>query len=454
MKRFLPIIAIFAAILMGACSSSGGTYTNIVPSAKVTSMMLYHDSIPYLSSTYFKVLELADTGLIANEDSIRYGTNLEKIRTVFSFETTPGLATLHMGDTTFYLKGRDTIDYTKKPIYLTVESSDGKQIKTYEIRVNAHQVDPDLYVWKTLTAQAYEAPMEGDQQLLLFGGMFYLYVGTGDRVYLYTSTDGSTWQPRSTDLPTSCRVRSIIADDSLGFYYAEGSQLLQSTDGQQWTNTLAGGATDSLVTMLFCFPAPDGERCPWLLAEDEDPTQWQLQYMQGGQLVNYQAVSRLTFPTSGFSCVPFSAVSERPRVLLLGGYMEDGSMSSVRWNWEYIPGRGVRMATYTNQRSSFPAIAHSSVVWYNNQLMLFGSIDSVGTYQSRTIYQSTDEGLNWTEMDTTKCVMPQTFQSRKKVSAQVCHDGLDLIVAGGSDNMTTYRDVYMGRVQSIGWDKK
>lgn len=417
-------------------------------------MLLTHDSFPYLSSTYFKVLELADTGLIANEDSIRYGTPLEKIRTLFSFETTPGLAVLHQGDTTFYLTGRDSIDYTKTPIYLTVESSDAKHIKTYEIRVNAHQVDPDLYVWKTLTAQAYDVPMEGDQQLLLIGGMFYLYVGTGDQVYLYTSTDGSTWQLRSTNLPASCRVRSIIADDSLGFYYAEGSQLLQSTDGQQWINILAAGAPDSLLTMLFWFNNPAGERCPWLLARAADPTQWQLQYVEDGKLVDYQMVPRATFPTSGFSCVPFSAVSERPRMLLLGGYMDDGSMSSMRWNWEYIPGRGIRMATYTNNRSSFPAIAHSSVVWYNNQLMLFGSIDSVGTYQSRTIYQSTDEGLNWTEMDTAKCVMPQTFQSRKKVSVLVCHEGLDLIVAGGSDNMTTYRDVYMGRVQSIGWDKK
>lgn len=452
MRHFLYILTLTAAVFMAACSNNRSSYT---PSsvAKLTGFRVVHDSFPNLSSTLFTIQELSDTGLVFNADSIAFATRIDSLATFFSFAATPGSATISYPDTTRSLTGSDTLNYTRQPIYLTIVSSDGTTRKVYELRVLVHQVDPDFYQWKQLSAEAYAEPAEGDQQLLYWHDMLYLYVGTGNAVHLFTSADGRSWTEHAVNLPAHCRVRSIVCDSVWGFGYAADTLVYQSADGSTWN---AAAVQDSCLTMLFCFEDPEGTIRPWVLSRGTDANSLAVNYFRDGSLCRYASVPRATFPVSGYATVPFRTTGGRARMLLLGGYAEDGSMLRSRWNWEFVGGgrvdRMVRMTDYADAAPLFPCIAHSAVVWYDHKLLLFGAVDARDEYLSRDIWCSVDEGLHWSVMDTAHCRMPASFGQRKKVCA-VVQDGTDIVVVGGSDRTGTYRDVYSGRVQSIGWNK-
>ena len=65
-----------------------------------------------------------------------YGTPLDSVVPKFTFAATPGAAVLTVGDTTIVLTGSDTVDFTQRPIYLTVTSQDAANTKVYEMVVS------------------------------------------------------------------------------------------------------------------------------------------------------------------------------------------------------------------------------------------------------------------------------------------------------------------------------
>jgi hypothetical protein len=90
-----------------------------------------------------------------------------------------------------------------------------------------------------------------------------------------------------------------------------------------------------------------------------------------------------------------------------------------------------------------------SVIWYKNQLLLFGGVDEQMTYFGRNILISTNEGLTWTKADSTKNQLPEVYKARQKQSAIVRDNNIYLF--GGQDATSTYSDVYRGRLNSIDW---
>ena len=90
-----------------------------------------------------------------------------------------------------------------------------------------------------------------------------------------------------------------------------------------------------------------------------------------------------------------------------------------------------------------------SVVWYNNQMLLFGGVDDQMSYFGRDILVSTNEGMTWTKADTLKNRLPEVYQARQKQSA--IGRGNDIYLFGGQGQTSSYSDVYRGRLNSIDW---
>lgn len=107
------------------------------------------------------------------------------------------------------------------------------------------------------------------------------------------------------------------------------------------------------------------------------------------------------------------------------------------------------MEEFSIDRPAFKSLTGISVIWYNNQLLLFGGVDENMNYYGRDILISTDEGLNWNLADTTKNQLPEVYQARQKQTA-IVRDGY-IYLFGGEDAATTYSDVYRGRLNSIDW---
>ena len=109
-----------------------------------------------------------------------------------------------------------------------------------------------------------------------------------------------------------------------------------------------------------------------------------------------------------------------------------------------------RIEEFSIDRPSFTRLTGISVIWYNDQLLMFGGVDEKMNYFGREILISNDEGLNWTKADSTKNQLPEVYSARQKQTAIVRDNYIYLF--GGQDANISYSDVYRGRLNSIDWN--
>lgn len=449
MKRYIPILIAILAVAVSGCSKSNSTTTTSSVAQLSTFYFAANDSFPGLAKATFKIEERIDTGLVYNQDSIQFGTPLDSVVPKFTFAATPGSAILKTTDTTLVITGKDTVDFTKQPIYLTVTSSNGKTVKVYEIRATVHQIDPDLFKWEQLTEEIYSAD-NSEQQVLQVGDEFVFIKDNGFRVSYLTSKDGAAWSQEKTPtgLPDDCYVRGIITDGET-LYYADSTGLYTSTDIANWTKQDCSGKAYKPVTMLLAW-----NNTVWVLANKNG--QYELMNLQDGELTETGLVVDNDFPVSDFAAVAFESASLRERAMIMGGYTADGKAVNSRWNIEYSEilkddtNNGYRIVNFAIDRPAFKSITGASVVWYDDKLYLFGGIDADMQYNGRDILVSEDEGISWVAADTTKNQLPDAYTARQKQSVIVRDN--NIYVFGGESQTETFSDVYRGRLNSIDWE--
>ena len=447
MKRFFYISFILLPFLLTGCESSSSTTSVDRSVAKLTSFrFMAVDSMPGLGEASFTIKELLDTGLVENIDSMRYGTSLERVVPRFTFAVTPDAAYLTFPDKVYVLTGSDTLDFTQKPVYLTVRSADKSNTKVYRIEANVHSADPDLYTWETLNSGIYETD-DSEQRVVELGSDFVMICSNGFSLRAYRSADGITWSPTDTPtgLPAGTNVRQIISDGTT-LYYGQANQLYTSTDAVTWT---AHDVKHRLVTMLLYW-----NKEVWALA-DKGSEDYELATWTADSLRLSGLQPGPDFPVSDFGTVCFQSASLRERAMIIGGFAENGRSLNTRWNLEYSPhiakNNGYRLQEFSIEDAPFTPLTGISVIYYNHQLQLFGGVNDKMTYFGRDILLSSDEGLTWTKADTAKNQLPEVYQARQKQTAIVRNNYIYLF--GGQDAETTYSDVYRGRLNSIDWNK-
>lgn len=443
MKRFLYLLSITAVLLCACSRSTETTQVNRSLAQLKSFYFVKNDSMPGLAKAVFTVEERNDTGLVWNRDSILYGTSLKRVVPRFTFAATPDAAYLTMNDTIHVLTGYDTLDFTKTPIYLTIRSADKSNIKTYEIRATVHQADPDLYTWTQLSAGVLGRD-DCDQRVVETGSDFTMLTSNGFDLRAYRSADGASWEDLGSmkGLPAGTKVRQIVSDGTT-LYYGQDSMVYTSTDAVNWTSTKV---SHPITTLLLYW-----NKHVWALVHNNK--KYELAYIDQDTLKLSGLQPGTDFPVSDFGTVCFISSSLRERAMIIGGFAENGLALNTRWNLEYSShikeNNGYRLQEYSQDRPSFQSMTGISIVYYNNQLLLFGGVDGNMTYLGRDVLVSTDEGLNWTKADTTKNRLPEAYQARQKLSTIVRENSI--FIFGGEDSEQTYSDVYRGRLNSIDW---
>ena len=444
MRKYLYILIGFLAILLLGCEKNSTTNSKS-SIAKLTSFSFAaNDSMPGLASAVFSIDERIDTGLVYNKDSILYGTSLERVVPKFTFQVAVGTAQLKMPDTTLVLTGSDTLNFEKLPIYLTITSTDGTNTKVYEIRPTVHQGDPDLFVWTRLTDTIQGYPNdESEQRVVELKDEFILIANNGFQNSVYSSADGANWTGPSTPsgLPAACRVRQIISDGTT-LYYAEATDMYTSTDAVNWTKQTM---SYEMKTMLLYW-----NDLPWVLVDKEGP---ELAFFAADSLNLTGLRPSQDFPVSDFASVNFNSPSGRERAMIIGGFAENGKSLNTRWNLEYsthiTDNKGYRLREFSIDQPNFSTMTGVSVIFYDDQLMLFGGVDANQTYFGRDILVSNDEGITWTQADTAKNQLPEVYTARQKQTAIVRNSYIYLF--GGQNAQRTFCDVYRGKLNSIDW---
>ncbi len=443
MKRFLYISWSILMLVMTACNKNTDSNQANRSLAQLKSFyFVANDSIPGLAKAVFSIEERNDTGLVWNKDSMLYGTNLTRVVPRFTFAATPDAAFLTMHDTIHVLTGYDTLDFTKKPIYLTIRSADKSNTKIYEIRATVHQSDPDLYTWEQLSDGVYPQD-DSEQRVVELGTNFIMLTYNGFAFRAFESADGSNWTDKGTmtGLPAGTKMRHIVSDGTT-LYYGQDNSVYTSSDAINWTSYSA--AYPIYTTLLYW------NSKVWMLIENNG---YQLATWENNQLDTTSLRPSERFPISDFATVCFQSSSLRERAMIIGGFDSIGTSLNTRWNFEYsrhIPqDNGYRLQEFSGDRSSFSSLTGISVIYYNHQLQLFGGVDGKMSYLGRDILISSDEGINWVKADTAKNQLPAVYQARQKQTAIVRDNYIYLF--GGEDANATYSDVYRGRLNSIDW---
>ena len=159
------------------------------------------------------------------------------------------------------------------------------------------------------------------------------------------------------------------------------------------------------------------------------------------------------FPVSDYAALPFTSASNRKRAMIVGGFDLQGNSLNTRWNMEYLKGKGYSLANFSIEQPSFASLTGASIVLYNDEFHMFGSVSEDNALSADNQLISIDEGLHWTLPDTAKNQLPESYRSRQKASVFVDNDAHYIYIIGGQNRTESFTDVYRGRLNKLTFAK-
>lgn len=446
MKQKILYIYCLLGLFLPSCKDKTDTTVTTSSETEVTKFYFSsQDSFPSIGNATFTIshYSTSDTGLITNPDSMTYLTPVDRLVPHLLFKATPASAVIVKPDTTFALTGTDTLDFTN-PVLLRVTSSDLTEIKYYRIVVNVHQVDPDLFLWKRLTASVL-GDGSASTRALRYGNTFYLFANDGFKNTVYRSADGKSWDSGTSlvGLPDNCHVREIIAGND-AFYYCQQGEVYTSADALTWTSEDLSGQTVVPQVTLMHF-----NDSVWLVGKHSSAGTFHLLVKDNDTWRAFTDTLPHNWPMTDFAAIEFVTSSLRHRAMIVGGYDTQGNGLNSRWNIEYTPANGYRFANFAIERPLCSAILGAAVVHYGDMFYLFGGVDAEAQYVTQTALYSVDEGLNWLPIDTAHNQLMHVYSERTQTSA-LTHDNC-IYLFGGQTRTEIFSDVLQGQLTRIDW---
>ena len=422
-----------ALFMLNSCLDK--EYTTVETSDNATVLSLTfdeNDSIPHLDEAEFIIDN--DNNLIYNKDSPPYQTRIDSVFPSFTFVSTAGAALIVDGDTV-YLTGNDTVDFTVQPVKLINYASDGIHFKEYDIYVNVHQVEPELFVWTQLCEAVYQH--EGSsQKALQKDGAFYVLVSSGLKNNLYVSEDASQWQAHAVEgLPQNMDFRQALVFNGK-FYVASEGKLYASDDASVWNET--SHSDYEFVNLLYVFNdelwavVRNVQTGAITFAGSRDAQIW----MEGVALPE-------KFPISDYAAFTFESRTGKAKAMVMGGITAEGVVCNTRWCTE----DGSLWVDYSVEQPEFGSLSGAAVVYYADRLLMFGGVDANNQLFEGPILESYDEGLHWAAPDTTLNKLPETFAVRTNQSAFVY--GTSIYLFGGRTRTQVFSDMWKGKLNKM-----
>lgn len=427
-----------ALFMLNSCLDK--EYTTVETSDNATVLSLTfdeNDSIPHLDEAEFIIDN--DNNLIYNKDSLPYQTRIDSVFPSFTFVSTAGAALIVDGDTV-YLTGNDTVDFTVQPVKLINYASDGIHFKEYDIYVNVHQVEPELFVWTQLCEAVYQH--EGSsQKALQKDGAFYVLVSSGLKNYLYVSEDASQWQAHAVEgLPQNMDFRQALVFNGK-FYVASEGKLYASDDASVWNET--SHSDYEFVNLLYVFNdelwavVRNVQTGAITFAGSRDAQIW----MEGVALPE-------KFPISDYAAFTFESRTGKAKAMVMGGITAEGVVCNTRWCTE----DGSLWVDYSVEQPEFGSLSDAAVVYYADRLLMFGGVDANNQLFEGPILESYDEGLHWATPDTTLNKLPETFAVRTNQSAFVY--GTSIYLFGGRTRTQVFSDMWKGKLNKMDFSQQ
>ena len=456
---FIPIITL--SVVFVSCFR-GGEDLGLSDNPDFVSLtFLKNDSIPGLERAFFTLAfdeEFGDT-IIVNLDSLGFNVRIDSVFPVFQFRST-FYARLFQetpeGSDTIILKGNstsdinDTINFTF-PTKVQNVSADGLHSRTYHIKINVHQIEPNLYVWQRLNHEITPNVTE-NQRALFFNNRYLFYTENS----LFTTADENltvetqwlsktlTFNPPVTNL---LRLRQIVENRQWLFVIDNENNLYASTDGETWNQMNYNLTGSEIYNLLFSMNdvlwaisrTATGE---YRLVFSETGEQW----TDWGALPEREDNIR-KFPIGGYYTLVFRSQVGRPKVIVVGGYDQTGQL--IRTNWIGQPDLNNQMVFEPLRMDALPPIHNASVIQYDNKLLLFGGMNEYSGVIP--LLESRNEGLNWNVPDSAFNVLPETFTARAYQSVILNETDKRIFLIGGRNSVASFSDVWTVKLNRMYW---
>jgi hypothetical protein len=437
LSRLLFTITI--VILLSSCLGTT-TVTTTSSNPRFVSLTFAKNSIiASLDSAKFALN--ADSITIVNEDSLPYKTRIDSVNPTFRFIST-SRATLFFNRADYKYKkdsavitGKDTIDF-REPVRVRNFAADGKTYRDYYVKVNVHQVNPELYIWSKIKDQL-ESGTITNQQAALFNNTFYFYATDGTNLNAFSSANGYDWSSaKTTGMPTNNPMNPFISFNGKLYTCYSITQILNSSNGLDWNSADYSTQDYNFISLLFAF-----NQQLWAITQSKSDQTYHFATSVDGTTWVIRGTIPSNFPIYESAALSFSSRTGKSKVIVLGGYSADGTLLATRWSTI----DGINWLDFNTQNNSLPALAEASVIAYDNNLLLFGGKSADNTPITTPIKQSIDEGLSWSIPDSTKNYLPVDFQPRYNTSVLVDASSRIFIV-GGQTSSVGLSDVWTGKL--------
>ena len=419
--------------------------------AQISSLLLLNDSIEGLQNVKFTIDQLNNK--IFNKDSMPYGTVIDrKVLCEVSFDV-GAISILFVeqltGDSVWGIN--DSVDFSA-PVMISVYPNNGLTIKTYEAKLNVHQVDPDLMAWHKYSDLIAGKTFQ-DMKVLQFQGAYYMYVSENSTYRLYKTdiVDMENWTEVSlSGFPDNAVLSQItefggdlyvISDQGALYSFASEQSL---TEEQLWAQVpeipvikaLLGNLPENhisgRVSVLSCIAEIDNSLC--FISIDKN-----MGCKRGKEMPE-------TFPVSGFGGYNFEAMYN-PRLFIATGRDINNNLSNAAWSTM----DGLSWASLTNDKETFSAREGAAVSYYDNCFFLIGGVDDSGNALS-DVYISKDQGVNWSD---TAYVMHEDFTPRGFSSVIIDENDYMLLFGGkAGDDRNVLNELWGGRINRLGFRKE
>lgn len=404
-------MAFAISILAGACNAKEEETTSddylAAESVAITGFSLQADLrvMKNLDSVFFSI-DL-EHGVVFNADSLPKGTNVTKLIPKITYPSSVKSAVIEMkggthredGTVNYYSNASDTIDFTAD-VTLTLATADKKLEKTYVLKVNVHQQDPDTVYWNSTGSMDLPSrlPNPVAQKSVEFNGGVLSIIQESDGTYtLATCADifEGSWIKKeigrsSGNFVADPKLSSLQSSPSGTLYIVtETGQLYSSSDGLGW-QPLATNWAETIGfygDTLLGYTTASGNLRMVTWPEDAIPA------------IDLPS----DFPLNGFtSPIEFTnRWTPDPTIVIFGGYPLNPNGKSPAWafdgsQWVNIAENALPALTGMSVVSyySFLKSASSSLLKEFEVYLAFGGKDALGNINN-TVYVSYDHGINW-----------------------------------------------------------
>lgn len=458
MKRNICKLLIFSAIiyLASACLGKDKEIEYSDNPYFVSLKFGKNDSIPGLAKAVFTLEYDADLNdsIIVNLDSLPFQTRIDSVFPTFSFKSTSYaylLVTDSMGTglDTLILTGKDTIDFTKVQS-ITNYSANKLVSRTYPIKVNVHQIESELYVWKRLVNSIYNHSSNA-QQAVFFKNRFLFYASSDSQNYLHVSDDAESWTDATVSgLPLTGNLRGIRVFQDKLYLVHENGLIFTSGDGKNWSSidpAVAGYVCHNLLFVL--------ENNLWGLFKQEANQAYYFANTEDGMQWVIQDAIPSNFPIVDNASLSFSSRTGKPKAIVMGGRSSAGTLLSKVWSVEKNIFNEYKWVDFTANKTDMEPFSGASVIPYDNKLLMFGSMDNSDNIIGNGRMESIDEGLTWRATDSVFNIIQDTVQHivyEPRAYQSVILDETNhfiYLIGGRNKDVQVFSDVWVGKLNRM-----